>query len=264
MTTRSVAIAVLIAVLALGLTERTLGPVRTVVGAVVQPISRPFVGLAQSVRSIGVAVQQIKDLRNRNAQLVTDNTALTAQVAELTSLKSENDALRQALNFETAHRDQSLIASQVIGRSPTSFLDSFTIDKGSDDSVQLRAPVIANGYLVGIVQRVSSRTASVQLITSSNSLVPVVFASSRAQGLLQGGLNGLTVTQVSADAHVANAEPAVTSALGSAVPADLPVGTATTADHNPSSIVQSIHLQSPLHFNQLELVFVGQPVPENQ
>ena len=252
--------AILIATLCLFLTERTVGSARNVVGAMVYPFSRPVTELSQSVRSIVDAVKEINQLRTTNSSLTDQNRALTAQVAELEALKHENDALKQALSFSQSHQDQTLVAARVIARSPTEFLQSVEVDKGESDGAKMNAPVISDGFIVGVVSKLTSHRATVRLITSSDSLIAVRFASSQAQGLLKGGLDGLVVTQVPLDVKINADEPVVTSSLGSLTPENIPVGTAKSERSVSSNILQNIHISSPVNFSQLDLLFIGQPV----
>ena len=260
---RTLIAALLIAILCFFLTEQTLGSARAVVGAIIYPISRPVTGLSQSIHSIVATVKNIGNLRNDNQTLSDKNQALTAQVAQLEALKHENDELKQALAFAQSHQDEKLIAAQVIGRSPTQFLQSVVVDKGSSDGVKSNSPVISDGFLVGQVSELTPHRATVRLITSSDSLIAVRFAKSQAQGLLKGGLEGLAVTQVPLDAKVDVDEPAVTSAIGGIVPENIPVGTAKSQNSISSSILQNIRLDSPIDFTQLDLLFIGQPSGAN-
>lgn len=253
-------VALLVAVLALGLSERTLGPVRTAVGTIIYPISRPIMEATQSVRSIAATIHAIKTLRADTQSLLSQNQALTAKVAELEAVRHENDSLRIALSFAEANQDEHLIVSQIVGRSPTTFLQSVEVDKGDVDGVKIDAPVIADGYFVGIVIRTSAHRSTIRFITSNDSLVAVLFTTTRAQGLLRGGLAGLVVNQVPLDAYVEPDEPVVTSALGGVVPANIPVGLAQKVQSTSSSIYQEIPITSPVNFSKLELVFIGEPV----
>jgi len=259
MTSRSLLITILIALLSLILTERTLHPLRSFVHQVTDPLSSPTMSMTQSLRSIIQAVRDIGSLRTTVQNVQQANLVLSAQVAELEALSHENETLRSALKFADTHRDQSLISARVTQRSPTTFLQSLTIDKGEVDGVKQNAPVIADGFLIGVVSNRFAHASTVRLITSSDSLIAVLFGSSRTQGLLRGGLDGLIVTDVPLDATMQPNEPVVTSGLGGSMPPNIPVGEVSTSSVVPSNIVQTVHITTPVRLNQLELVFVGQP-----
>ena len=260
MSRRALLIAILIAALTLALSSRTLVPLRHALEAIVEPLAAPLTIGSESIRSIVASVSQIRLLNQETANLRNQNQALEAQLAQLASLKSENQALQSALKFSADRHDQQLLSAHVIARSPDSFLERFTIDRGSADGAAIGAPVIVNGFVVGVIVDQGAHRSTVKLITASDSAIAVVFVHSRAQGLLRGGLNGLVVGEVALDATVAVGEPVVSSSLGGILPADIPVGTARIARSLPSDIVQEIAVDTPVKLSALELVFVGQPV----
>lgn len=260
MTRRALLVTLLIALLTVGLSASTVRPFRVVLQTSLAPLAAPLTHGATALGAISATVRQIGALQRSSAALRDENQRLGAQVAQLSALRSENEALRSALNFQTEHQEQSLISAHISGRSPDSFQERLLIDRGAADAVAIGAPVIANGFLVGVVTDRTTHQATVQLITASDSVVAVVFVSSRAQGLLRGGLNGLVAGDVSLDATVAPGEALVTSNLGGVVPANIPVGTARTARSLPGDILQEIAVDSPISLATLELVFIGQPV----
>jgi rod shape-determining protein MreC len=257
---RTLLTALLIALLSLFLTERTLHPFRSLVAAVTNPVAGPLTELTQSLRAISTTVRDIRTLRDRVTSLTVEAETLKANLAELDALRQENDLLRGALKFSEDHRDQSLMPARVIRRSPTRFFQSVTIDRGEADGVQDRSPVVANGFLIGQVVERFPHQATVRLITASDSLVGVVFSESRAQGLLRGGLSGLVVTDVPADVAIPSGETVVTSGIGDGIPAGIPVGVAGESAVQPSSVLQRITVRSSLVATKLELVFVTMAV----
>ncbi len=260
---RRVLIAVfLIAGLSLLLTERSFRPLRALVGTGIYPISRPLTQLTQSVRSILATTHEIRSLTATVQALRATATELRAQVAELDAVRHENEQLKLALNFQRDHGDQTLIPARVVGRSPSRFLESLEVDKGSADGVQAAAPVIADGFLVGVVQQRSTHRATIRLVTASDSTIAVVFARSRAQGLLRGGLAGLVASKVPLDVHVEPGEPAVTSSLGGLLPANIPIGQARDSRALPADILQEIGIDTPVNSAKLELVFIGTPIEQ--
>lgn len=260
MSNRALLTTTMIALLAIFLSEATISPLRQLTGALVYPLSRPLTELTQAIRSIASTVRSIGTLRHEAQRLADENRILQAKIAELEAVRRENETLSQALSFQQ-RTSQSLIATRIVGRSPDQLLQSVEVDRGEADGVQVGAPVIADGFLVGLVSRRSPHRATVQLITASSAQLAVVFTRSRAQGILRGGLDGLVATQVPLDITVEPDEPVVTSGLGGILPPDIPVGQAGERRSLSSSILQEIRVSSPIRFSKLELVFIGQPAP---
>ena len=86
---------------------------------------------------------QIKELQSKNASLE--------------ETKNENSHLRSILSFKKSINQDGLVAN-VIGRDPSAWLMSITLDIGSDQGVIMGMPV-TNG--VGVVGRIALRLKSI-------------------------------------------------------------------------------------------------------
>ena len=78
------------------------------------------------------------------------------------------------------------VAARVIGRSPTVWYSTITIDKGSDQGVRADQPVVTGDGLVGKVSDVSSDAAQVTLITDHTSGVSAQVVPGRRERPREG------------------------------------------------------------------------------
>jgi len=123
---------------------------------------------------------------------------LTAENAELKSLKEENRILREHLNF-LDEREFKYVIANVIARSDlTAVSDSdqaLTIDKGFEHGLVPGSVVLSDqGIVVGKITDVKKNTARVSLITSNEcKLAVTIQGRSMTSGIAEGNL-GLTVT----------------------------------------------------------------------
>lgn len=153
---------------------------------------------------------------------------------------------------------EDLIVGRVIGRSPLKFIDGITIDAGAENGVRPGQVVLANGFLVGLVETVSSSSSRVTLITDVNLKLPVTLQETRAQGIISGALEGLTLSDIAIDEEVAEGEPILTSSLANFVPADIPVGFVGEEVSSESEVLQKFRIASPISFDHLEYVLIWQ------
>ena len=206
-------------------------------------------GFFASLREIGTLRGQLAELEARNAELNV----------ELQTLREvfDRDERLQAELLETVNVDQDqLVTARVIGRSPMRAFDSLIVNHGSSDNVAVGQPVTKSGFLVGVVTEVGSSTSTITLLTSSRTILPVLLQTSRAQGILRGGLKGLVVTDLPIDVAVAEGEAVLTSALGDILPADLPIGRTGAVVSAESEILQRVTLSSPIKFATIEEVVI--------
>lgn len=212
--------------------------------------SRSFIDLIRSIRS----------LRSENERLAAENQRLAAEIGRLSGVEHENELLRSELGFVQAEKDRfSLTLARVVGRAPSTSLQSIIINQGENAGIEVGQAVVSEGFLIGRVAEVSSFSAQVVLITASHSLVPIVLTESRGTGLLRGGLAGLTGEEFSSEVSIIPGEGVVTSPLGEIVPGDIAVGNIQTKLSSDSDITQRIQIHSPVQFSKLETVIVLRP-----
>lgn len=231
------------------------------------PIIRDSVriGLAPIVRTLRQSSEGTlanTSLLFKISTLVQENGQLRVKVNELSALditnselKHENDLLRKELSLVTPQNSSSLIAAQVISRSSSVSQQTIIINKGGNDGFVHGMPIIAQGYLVGRVDEALPHTSRVMLLSSVNSLLPVVLEDSRSVGLLKGGVGGLLLDEIPRDVSIQNGEAVVTSNIGDVVKNGIPVGRVAEVISGKSDIFQSARITSPIDLSRLEIVF---------
>src|SRR5918994_153579 len=87
--------------------------------------------------------------------------------------RGENEELRDevALGPAGGTQGREAVAGRVIGRSPTVWYSTVTIDRGSSSGVHVNDPVITGDGLAGRITDTTNGTAEVTLITDHRSAV---------------------------------------------------------------------------------------------
>ena len=121
---------------------------------------------------------------------------------------------------------------------------SITIDKGSDDGVNLNATVVASGgALVGQVQEVGRNYATVRLLNDTRSVVNGRDVRTGVTGAVKGNLSApLDMVDVPATKEIATGDTVVTAGgfgpgFGSQFPKDIVIGRIIEVHKDPASIV---------------------------
>lgn len=199
---------------------------------------------------------ELKNLNQENADLKQENISLKAQVSQLNEVKNENDELRRQLGVNNSIISLNPLVARVITRSPFEAFQTITVDKGIQDGIEPGQVVLSAGFLVGQVSEVSKSFSTVKLITAHNSLIPVVLSQSRAKGLLRGGIKGLVVEDIPADATVSGGEQVVTANLANTT-GGVPVGQIDEIISTKGEIFQVVKVNSPVNINQLSIVVIA-------
>lgn len=82
------------------------------------------------------------------------------------SLKLENEQLRSLLELRNNDQSAVKIAAEVISRSPSTWKNELTLDKGQSSDVTTSMLAISNGGLIGAVTSVSDSSSVVSLLTN--------------------------------------------------------------------------------------------------
>ncbi len=209
----------------------------------------------ESTLSAGRIIREIPRLAQENAQLQAQLNEKESQLVRLTELEHENTILRNELNLVTPNQAASLIAAQVVARSASVTQQTLTINKGADDGLTKGMPIVSQGYIIGTVQDTLPHVSHVRLITSSESLLPVLLQNSRAIGLLRGGPEGLVLDEIPRDISIQPDESVITSDIGNVMKSGLPIGKVQTIISSSSDVFQSARVVSPINFSRLEIVF---------
>jgi rod shape-determining protein MreC len=144
----------------------------------------------------------------------------------------------------------------VIGRTPYSFNQSIVLDKGSTDGVKEGAAVISQGYLLGRIVVADPRKSEVRLIFSHLSRIPAMIESTHESGLVQGGLEGLILNDVSINAKISPGDKVETSGLGGDLPPGILIGTVSEILGIKGGLFQSAKIESQIKPTSIEVVSI--------
>lgn len=190
-----------------------------------------------------------------------ENDRLRDQVAELRDQLARDQATQQQAK-ELASLDETLsggivpdgtdpVTARVVGRSPTVWYSSVTIDKGSSDGVSVDDPVVAALGLAGKVTQTTPNTAQVTLITDADSAVTARVAPGGATGVVEpdvGNPRDLQLDYLERGTDIAEGQMVVTAGfstgdLGSIFPPGIPIGEITKATPEEQQAYQRVHLE---------------------
>ncbi len=249
-----------IMIIALDLTGY-LGPVNDFIHTALKP---PSVFFAETKRIVGMgvsAVQEVGELRQRNAELEDLVNRLTVENLRLAEVETENEQLRTLLEFAQTnpsfdYRGGQIIA-RVLGDSASPFTHPIQIDLGEQHGIAEGMPVVTERGLVGRIFHAYPHTSDIMLITDPRSSVNVMTQASRAPGMMSGRVGELPIMElIPPDVEISVGEIIITSGLGGHFPKGLVVGQIVEIIKNDDLMFQSAIIQPTVDFNRMELVLV--------
>lgn len=202
------------------LVERARTAVQDAVAPLLDALSRPIA----TVNGIIDYASEMANLRAENAALRAENARLRQWQVSGVELMTENQRLRQLLNF-APDPSARFVSARVIGDQGGAFVRSILIAAGTLDGVRKGQAVLTGEGLVGRVADVGQRSARVLLLTDINSRVPVLVGPDRDRAVLVGDNSGQPdLIYLGVDARPAVGDYVVTSGHGGVLPPGLPVG----------------------------------------
>jgi rod shape-determining protein MreC len=236
-------------------TSSAIAPMQRAVSNVVQPVSNFFSSLAD-----------LPSLSRRNGEL-------RRQVDDLKTVQQLNqelirriDTLERLLGLQTIM--SRTISARVIGSGVSNFEWTITIDRGSDDGIQMDMPVVTGASdgprLVGRVIEVTPISSVVQLIIDRDFAVAGRLSTSQEAGIVVGrGEEDLRMDLLAPGIQVSDTEPESVFTLGYEVngqpglyPAGILIGTVSRAFSEPDSVESSVTIRPAVDFSTLQYVLV--------
>ena len=102
--------------------------------------------------------------------------------------KYELEELRELYKLDRSYSNFTKVAANVIGKDPGNWFNSFTIDKGTRDGIELDMNVLSGSGLVGIVTKVGADWAQVRAIIDDTSNVSAMILSTADNCMVSGDL----------------------------------------------------------------------------
>lgn len=210
----------------------------------------------QFVKQIG---RSKSELSEEIRLLRQENNALIAQTANLEKLENENETLREILSFKKDEL-RSIVMADIIGKNYSVLDKSFIIDKGSNQNIQIGAPVIIDGgALVGIIAQVNPSTSKALLTTDDDSaiLAAVIGSNHSITGVAQGSAEArLQLNLIPKNISLAPRQKIMTNGLQDRIPEGLYIGEISSIEQDENKIFNTALVEPPYSLENLSVVGV--------
>jgi rod shape-determining protein MreC len=206
------------------------------------------------------------EARGENEELHDEVADLRDRVAEAESAVGENKELRALLKLGPSGgiEGRQPVTARVIGRSPTVWYSTVTIDRGSSSGIHNDDPVITGDGLAGRVTETTSGTSQVTLITDHRSAVSAKVLPNGPSGVITpevGDPGRLLLDFIEEDREVEEGRMVVTAGwragrLTSLFPYGIEIGKVTDATIDEQETYQRVHVQPFVDVREMEIVRV--------
>lgn len=232
--------------------------------SVVTSLQKAVYSVCDGVTGVFTAVAELKSLKAENQELKEKLKNYEFLQRNNTEIRKENERLREQLQFAT-HIEQKNFPAQIIGRNPDNIYSGITINKGSRSGIKKGMSVIAvqNGTtgLVGKIVTVGLETSLVMPVYDSKCVVSSRIQNTRDIGLVNGSGNANSPLQMKyikkrVLSELNFGDIVVTSGETDNYVADIPVGTITNIMVVEYDSSLNIEITPIVDFARLETVIV--------
>lgn len=196
------------------------------------------------------------EVAEENARLRQSLIETSTQMSLLEEAGRENIRLRQVLGFQSPGSYHLLPAKVVSVRGGNLLMDAI-INRGSNDSVCVDAPVINQDGLIGRIISVTPDFATVQLLTDPANRVAARVASSREMGIVRCLTpDEMILSNFPIQGSINVGDLIVSSGLGGIYTAGLTIGTVVEINRPEGKVFCHVKLEPAANFHSIEELFV--------
>ncbi len=201
------------------------------------------------------------NLRRENDQLKKKIAELQRENDQMKEMALAHERLRKLLQFKE-RLSAKIISAEVIGRDPSSWFKSITINKGEAEGIRKGMAVISPEGVIGQILRTAPSHSVVLLITDYNSAVDSIVQRTRAKAIVEGrGENRCQLKYLLRAEDVAVGDKVITSGLVGNFPKGVLIGEVRKVDKKGHGIFQHAELVPSVDFTRLEEVLVVEEFP---
>lgn len=243
-------------------TKITAGPLRGVASYVLVPLQKGINQIGSVFSGWSDNLTNLKDLMEENEELKAQVDELTTENNILQQDKFELNRLRELCKLDEKYPDYDKVGARVIGKDAGNWFQSFVIDKGSEDGIQVDMNVIAGTGLVGRVTSVSPQSATVLSIIDDSSNVAAQVLATSDNCIVTGSLQLMSENKISIskltdnEDKVTSGEKIVTSNISDKYLPGILIGYVDEISMDSNNLTKSGTLRPAVDFSHLEEVLV--------
>ena len=155
----------------------SIAPFRALANYTVVPMEKGINRIGTWLSNQADNFRSLKDVKEENEKLKEQVNELTLKNEQLSQSSYELTRLQELYELDTAYQDYPKTAAHVIGKDSGNWFHLFTIDKGTNDGIEVDMNVIAGSGLVGIVTEVGPDWATVESIIDDTVSVSAMTSS---------------------------------------------------------------------------------------
>lgn len=242
--------------------KNTIKPFSFIAGTIVVPMQDGINSFGSWVGDRLTSLKSLEELKAENEELTERVAELEEENEALSTNEEELKNLQDLLELDQEYSQYTKVGASVISKGSGNWYNTFVINKGSDDGIEVNMNVLAGDGLVGIVTETGSNYAKVQSIIDDDSSVSARSEETGDTCVVEGNSETIAsdgtidVTYISKDAEMQEGEELVTSHISSKYLEGLRIGTVSDITMDSSNLTKSAKVTPVVDFEHIEDVLV--------
>lgn len=232
----------------------------------------PTIGVVEAAHTARQWLEAWWPGRSRQHHIEDGRVVQQITLHAMEELRHQRDRLQTILDMAPAHTT-SVLGARVVLHNLRAPFKTLIIDRGVQEGVTAGMIAIAQGGLVGRVERVTAHHAAVLLLTDPNHAVDVVTQRARVRGILVGRSSHSELQQEGGVARmqfllgrldIEVGDVVLTSGFDGRYPSGLPVGAVQVVHRTEEGIVRAVDVIPYIDWTAIEevgLLPTPAPVP---
>ena len=241
----------------------TGGPLNTAAGYVFVPMQKGINSVGSWITERTANLKKLSDVMAENKELQSQVDSLTQELNTIKLEQYELENLRELLALDQKYPSYNKVAANVIGKDGGNWFTDFTIDKGTNDGIEVDMNVIAGSGLVGIVTDVGPNYAKVAAIINDTSQVSGMVTTTSDNMIVHGSLQKMNENMViefsnlnDKDDKVNVGDPVVTSYVSDQYQQGILIGYIGSLTMDSNNLTKSGTITPAVDFEHIEEVLV--------
>ncbi|NLL79979.1 MAG: rod shape-determining protein MreC [Clostridiales bacterium] len=243
-------------------TDLFSGPLGTIAGYVIVPFQNGITEVGSFLSDRSDELAQLRDVQRENEALRQQVDELTIENTLLQQDKYELNNLRELYKLDAQYEQYEKVGARIIAWDGGNWFNSFTIDKGTEDGIQVDMNVMAGSGLVGRVTDVGPNWAKVMSIIDDNSNVSGSMLSTSDKLIVSGDLELMSEgvirfkNLIDSDDKVVEGDKIVTSSVSDKYLPGILIGYISSIGRDSNNLTKSGTMTPAVDFAHLEEVLV--------
>lgn len=237
-------------------------PISAIGGFIVTPLQNGISKAGSYLNTRSEELAEINKLLKENEKLKEELNSLTIENIQLQQERYELNELRELFDLKAEYSDYEMTGARIIAKDSGNWFNSFVINKGYLDGIEINMNVISGSGLVGRISDVGPHWAKVMSIIDDNSNVSAMVLATSDNMIITGDLelysDGVVAFEKLVDSadRVSEGDKVVTSHISDIYLPGILIGYINEVSKDSNNLTKSGLITTVVDFEHLQEVLV--------